>query len=534
MRAVQFLLGAVLGVYLTFAPTLESGFRLMQPEGGDVVLNNYFLEHTYRWAFDAEYRCSFWSPTFFYPTPLTFTYSETLIGLAPVYWLLRTVCTDSVACQVWMILMLVMNYGAMALVLRWFGVSVPLAIAGAYLFGFGIVRTDHLTHQQLFPNVFAPFAVWYAWRFLQEPTTYRWTMMLVLVGWQILAGLHLGWFLWFGVFLLYLCAMATSGTSRNLCWQWVKRHPVGALLPALGVAAILGLYAKNFYRGAPERRLYENAYHYAPTFDAWFVAPEQSLWEDHLTLRVDPFDEQRLFHGFTLYGILLLAGVHAWRHREQRRLIFLMVGTAFLLCLSITRLPGDWSLWYAVHHVVPGANAFRAIGRIVLAALIFASIGGLVGFQAWLDERISCPKRSILVAWIVLLLIVVEQSRMSRASFAKSEQCYGPAMELAELMHCADVAYVTYDGSMPDYRHHITAMWAGMYARVPVMNGFSGTQPRDYPAYKDQPTVTDLVRLLPNDWEGRFVVIEPSVTWKRTMYDVRSGADPQTRWRRLD
>ena len=72
------------GLAITFHPTLTSGFARMQPEAGDAILNNYFLEHTYRWAFDSQYPFSFWSPGFFYPTPYTFTYSETLIGMAPL------------------------------------------------------------------------------------------------------------------------------------------------------------------------------------------------------------------------------------------------------------------------------------------------------------------------------------------------------------------------------------------------------------------------------------------------------------------
>ena len=51
----------------------------------------------------------------------------------------------------------------MAVVLRWFGVNTILTAAGAYVFAFGLIRVDHLTHQQLMPQYFSPFAVWYAW-----------------------------------------------------------------------------------------------------------------------------------------------------------------------------------------------------------------------------------------------------------------------------------------------------------------------------------------------------------------------------------
>ena len=62
----------------------------------------------------------------------------------------------------------------MAVVLRWFGVNTILTAAGAYVFAFGLIRVDHLTQQQLMPQYFSPFAVWYAWAMVREPTARRW------------------------------------------------------------------------------------------------------------------------------------------------------------------------------------------------------------------------------------------------------------------------------------------------------------------------------------------------------------------------
>src|SRR5436190_260209 len=72
---------------------------------GDTVLNHYLLEHTWRALADRGYPFSLWSPPFFYPTPHVLGYSETLLGVAPAYWLLRLGLPPEDAYPIWMIAM---------------------------------------------------------------------------------------------------------------------------------------------------------------------------------------------------------------------------------------------------------------------------------------------------------------------------------------------------------------------------------------------------------------------------------------------
>ena len=127
---------------------------------------------------------------------------------------------------------------------------------------------------------------------------------------------------------------------------------------------------------------------YCPYPDGWFVATPGSLWADHLTPRdVEEFSEKMLFQGFTIYAVFLVAGWYAWRRQfPNRGLVLAALGTALVLALVVTRWGGNVSFWYLVHQLVPGANAFRAVGRIAFAAYMFGTIGGLVGVQAFGDR----------------------------------------------------------------------------------------------------------------------------------------------------
>jgi hypothetical protein len=519
------------GMLLTFYPTLFSGFDRMQPEAGDILLNNLFFEHTYRWAFDPDYPFAYWSPGFFHPTPYTFTYSETLTGTAPLYWLLRVWFSESVACQVWVLITYALNFVSMAVVLRWFGVNSVLTAAGAYVFAFGLIRADHLTHQHMMVQYFSPLAVWYAWAFLHEPTSRRWSLLVGLAAMQILASLHLGWFLGFGLLIFVVWGFAVEAGSWGRAWAFARRRPVATVLPLLLAGLVVGAYARNFYMGAPGPRAYWEAAMYGPYPDGWFMATPGSLWADHLTPRhPDAFPEKALFQGFAVYAVFLAAGWYACRRRfPGRGLVLAGVGTALVLALCVTRWGYNVSIWYLIHQVVPGANAFRAIGRIAFVAYMLSLIGGLVGLQALVNEKL--PRRRNLIFTLIAVAMILEQVRPFPESFDKRGVFFDRAEALVPHLAGVDAAYVVDNESLPDYRHEITAMWAGLWAKVPVMNGFSGTKPRDYPGIGERPTVEELVRALGPTWKGRLAVIEWGPPIRRRVYQVEPGDEAARRFR---
>ena len=529
MPKLRFLFFAAVGLgglLYTFYPTIFSGFDRMQSDPGDVVLNNYFLEHTYRWAFDREYPHSFWSPGFFTPARDTFTYSETLVGTAPIYWLFRIGFSESVACQLWILLTFVLNYVSLVVVLRWFKVTPILTAAGAYFFAFGVIRTDHLPHQQLMPQYFSPFAIWYAWMMLKDPSIRRWITFLGLCVIQILASLHLGWFLGFSLLIFVACGFFVEAGSFRRVREFVQGKPIATMLPLLIAAVLLGMYARNFYRGTPGSRSYWEAAAYTPYPDGWFVSPPGNIWGDHFTPRdVEQFPEKMLFPGFAAYGIFLVGGLYAWRKKAiaQRTLTLACLGTSALLTMLVTRWGYDLSLWFFVHQLVPGANAFRAVGRIVFVIYLFGTIGGLLGVQELLRANVACSTRRGMIYALVGLCLIAEQIRLNPESFDKREMLYGPARELVPYLKGADAAHIINDGSMPDYRHQITAMWAGLWAKTPVTNGFSGTWPKDYVSMLDDATVGHLVKDLGPGWQGKLVVVEWASPIRRRVYLVRDG-----------
>src|SRR5262245_59223426 len=120
LLALLYVAAVVGGSYLTFRPMFDSRFEQLQNDLGDTILNHYLLEHTWRVVSDRHYAGTLLSPPFFHPTPLVLGYSENMLAVAPLYWVLRLGLPDDLAFQWWTILLNVLNFVAFAAVLRWF------------------------------------------------------------------------------------------------------------------------------------------------------------------------------------------------------------------------------------------------------------------------------------------------------------------------------------------------------------------------------------------------------------------------------
>ncbi|HAA03510.1 MAG TPA: hypothetical protein DCE18_09090 [Syntrophobacteraceae bacterium] len=113
-----------LGIACTFYPTLLTRFSMLQADPGDSRLIHYLLEHSYRWFSGDPSHARLWDPSFFFPLPNVFSFTDTCLTLAPAYWIWRLVgCQPEVAFSLWMMTLCVANYlAAQALLRRGVGV----------------------------------------------------------------------------------------------------------------------------------------------------------------------------------------------------------------------------------------------------------------------------------------------------------------------------------------------------------------------------------------------------------------------------
>jgi hypothetical protein len=470
--------GAVLGAGLlaAFHPTLLSGFGRLQTDPGDTLLNAYVLEHSWRWLTKPGYAGTYWSPPFFHPQPLVLAYSENLLGTAPLYWLLRVACPTLLAYQLWMMLVTALTYASMAAVLRRFGVGHLLAALCGFVFAFGLPRVTQIGHQQMLPHLFAPWAVLAARRFLRLPTIGPLAGLLAATFAQLLAGMYLGWFLLLGLTVFAVVVLVGEpGLLRPLV-EFVRRHWLAVLGTIAAWAGLLALLLAP-YREANEgfHRPYDEVRSLTPRPVDWLTPAPQSLWADWLP-------ESRKSELWLFIGFVPLALLACGLHSRLR-----LCSVAVLLALLATDWDG-WSAWRAIYRYAPGGDAVRAVGRVVFTVELFALIGGLVA----VDGLLRRTRWGVAIAGLLLVLGIAEQVPLRPLPSFE----IGPWQErvdaLAKRLSPGSVAYTDLPSDRPYYESQLTAMWAGLEAKVPVVNGYSGRYPPGYPDWSRSMTDDEL------------------------------------------
>ncbi|HZH02461.1 MAG TPA: hypothetical protein VEY30_01675, partial [Myxococcaceae bacterium] len=228
-----------LGLVAAHFPMLASGFRRIHGDPGDARFVAYLLEHSLRWLLRAPGHADFWSPPFFFPARNVAAYSETMLGVAPLYWLSRLapVAPDT-AFQIWTLIVSVLNFAAAYALLRRClrGGAFPASV-GAWVIAFGAPRVNQLNHPQLWAVFPSLGALWGLAVLIGpesrslSPGRARGALALCCACsvLQLYASFYVGWFFALGLLLALAWALAVPSFRIRL----------GALLRSHGVFAAI-------------------------------------------------------------------------------------------------------------------------------------------------------------------------------------------------------------------------------------------------------------------------------------------------------
>lgn len=240
------------GLLMAFYPTILSGFQQIQNDPGDSRLNNYILEHGFRWLTGDPGHASFWNPPFFYPQMNVGAYTDIHLGTAPIYgwWRVLGFHPDT-SFQLWMLTVMSLNFlGAYLWLQRglrpWVRLQPFAASAGAFVFAYASSRVAQIGHQQMLPHFYTIAALYALTRILSAAPGNRsdattatgsrraagWIVVFFAsVTLQLYAGFYLGWFLLLalGVAALWLVLLALFSPSFRrgtfqASWQYIRGH----------------------------------------------------------------------------------------------------------------------------------------------------------------------------------------------------------------------------------------------------------------------------------------------------------------------
>ncbi len=490
MKQVRYWLPVcVLGVLVAYHPTIFSGFRQMQTDPGDTRLVNYLLEHGYRWATGRPGDSDFWNPKFFYPQQNVLAYSETLLGVGPLYWIWRGLgMGPESSFQVWMILVSVLNFAVVfAFLKRWFVSSSWIAVVGAYLFAFGAPRLNQFGHQQLLAQFFpvlALHALGYVLgagqRNLSATARRSWLGVFFAASvLQLYSGFYHGWFLGFCLVIGFSWSLSLR-EIRARYWPLLREDwPWIAGLGLLSAVALFPLARHYVLAGdSVGLRRFEDVVSMLPTPQSWADLGDRSLlysWlgESKLFRTIPIEHEQRLGIGFVSVGLVILGfflGIRRTQKRAALRVLFLTFATSFIVFLQFK----GYTLFRYVFPWFPGAKGLRGFSRIGVFLLLSHSVALVLALQ-WLRKRASLG-----VVVTVALLCMAEQV-VSTPSFAwRAQRRQFEAVEREIGPRCRYFLYAPIlkpDSFSGVWKYQIDAMWAQMESGVPTLNGYSGNVP---------------------------------------------------------
>lgn len=483
-----YLLLCLLGLVVMFYPTLLSGFSRVQSDPGDPRLVHYFLEHSFQLVFNKNYIATPWSPAFFYPFPNALAFSENMWGTAPLYWLLKAFASPDIAFQLWLVMVAALNFFCFAFALHRQQVRRELVGLGAFLYAFGMPRLAQLGHPQLLPQFFTPLALLFLWEFTRQPTRWRLALSLLFIYLQVLSGIYLGWFLLLSLLIAiplfwFLDRLNREGEAVRVL-AFCRTHWVSVLLMVAGWGFSLALTLMPYLqiKTLVGERSYAEVSQFLPRSTSWFLPTPHSLWGsvwyDSAVARLPAYWEHSLFIGFTAIGLLGLSLYIAMSQKippQRLLLVKLCLGVSAVLFSISLRLPNGFSLWQPVYSLVPGATAIRVVSRIwtVLDCYLLTAI--CLSTDTFFN---SIPnRRAVPLLSTLLCLCIVEQTTFKLPAYEKLPYLKQEA-EVSRLMRGCEVAYLKI---LPNHvEDQVTAMWAGLKTKVPVVNGYSGSMPPNY------------------------------------------------------
>jgi hypothetical protein len=479
----------LLGLLTAFRPALRSGFSLLQIGPGDPKLIEYMLEHSWRFLLQRPLHDSFWNAPFFYPVEGVVAYTDPLLGAVAPYASFRLLgLAPGPAFQLWMLACLSLAFLAVYLLLtRVLGFGRWPSAVGAFLSGFGIARVATLNNPQLgtlFWGLFALVTLALALEAADASGPSRAPRWIAATAALLVLQVWSAFYPAFFFALLFAIAGAISlllPTCRRRLFALVRRHPVAcvASAAAAGLALLPLAFAHLDALGQVGWRPWDAVESRLPPPQSW-IFPGYQNWvytKLGLSQRFEFLGSGAQFSNGLGFVTALVSAWGLWLER-RRPVVQLTLLTAAVTILLVTAWPGVGSLWTVVWNTVPGARAIRYPARIGM----LLAIAGSIGLASALDRSRGRVPRAALFA--VALCCLLEQQQFLRGY---DDQAYGaavrriadrvdPGCEAFYLWHRGPAGR-TSEGLERDRYTQLAAMWVGLDAGVPTINGFAGNTP---------------------------------------------------------
>ncbi|MBR1617546.1 hypothetical protein IJ670_05275, partial [bacterium] len=452
--------------------------------GHDVKFISYILEHSWLWLNKVPTHEYFLTAPFFYPYENNLAYSDLLVGIMPLYWILRTFLSPFSAIQGLVILMCVINYGVFYYFLRRSLKFSSLASGvGAFLFAFGILRYFRMPHFNYYCQFIEILSLIFFLKVNRENSVVKnhiffglGSLFLVL---QFYSCFTLAYFLCFVVFIGFVVSMFFKDTRQKII-EFVKYFYKYLILWGIVIVALLTPLA-ILYLGVGEVRTIEDIANYTQNALAWIfnLSAFDYIFTSHLTQPQNYISKDEIQASIGIFTLLI--SIFGISKLKLKKILYIVLFIVFLCSCSLF----GFVLWKYLYPILIGAQGIRAIIRISLIALIIFSIG-ICGF-------IDKIKNKTVVA-LCIILIAIEQIPMYKSPYFWQNYNWSKSLFLEQIQSVSNLVpkdkkiiyfYCDYGNikqnkiniktRLENYIFYTTlAMWVSLNTNKYTINGYSG------------------------------------------------------------
>jgi len=484
------------GMYILPLQLMRFDLSRIPGDLGDARLNNYLLEHGYKWLTGQV--ASFWDAPFFYPALRTMSYSDNHLGTLPIYAFFRLLEFDrETSYQLWFLVIFTLNYFSCAWVLKKLSINSLGSAVGAFIFSFSLPVLARIGHSQLLPRFMIPFSFYFTLNYFEKPTNKLFIFTCISVVFQFYLTIYMGLFLSIGLAFLfianYILTINNINKEKYKITHYYRQVTIKFLILIVPIAILLPLLWP-YYKTALELggRQWGEIKLMLPRFSSYFYPPNGSLSWNWLTpigrMLPMPWEHQIFVGGFPILAFIMMP-VFYFRNRidplsRKGMLAFITVGLLILLTLYF-----NYSL-YKIASYIPGLNAIRAVTRIILMDLFLLSIitGVIITKISEKKSLLSNTSRKIAFTFIALIIIILDQYVITTNSNSYSKSESQNRLKIIEnLVQRKDpsakvFAYMPSPSSEP-HIVHLDAMLAAQNLNMATVNGYSGKFPVGYLGY---------------------------------------------------
>lgn len=520
--------------WYVFSPVFGAGFSEIPGDLGDARLNNYILEHGYKYL--TGQAPSFWSAGFYYPHTGVIAHSDNLLGALVFYVPFRHLGFDrETAFQGWIITGYALNFASMAFVLLRARVSPWAAAVGATVFAFSPLQTLHLNHAQLLFRAPAPLAWHFLTGFLDRPRAGNLAAGLAFLVWQIYISLYLGYFL----VLVLTAAVVSSLLSRDGLYSYVRSAPLKQKLGHVALLAGAVLALAPLWHRYSSPKIYKNTLaevlDLLPRPAGYLIGSRNRLMEQvlgaDLTIQSQYPWEHALYVGIVPWVAMLLLTPRVLRHPSgtyggARRTVL-----AFWLVFTLTLSVHGVSLYRFIVEAVPPLTGIRGVTRVALMLLMPLSYAVGYEFDALLRNVSKTASGACMgIAALLFGTVAVWDTGVRCVTVGKAHVQERVAKIRQSAAVSSPASVLTWDGpilavfrtnpSEPGYLTHMDAMIAAQELNLVTVNGSSRFAPPGFRQFSDCEGLAAMLR----DYEKTVPGFSSRETVKRMVFVPSSTA----------